>query len=92
MKLEFIRNWIYAINIPKPVQEFLLEALRIAAIAAVSAVLVFLTSKVTMLPAEWQGIAIMVLTTIGKALDKYKFVDNTDNRVKGPNNFGLIGF
>jgi hypothetical protein len=92
MNLGFIRDFIYAIKIPKALQEFFLEALRIAFVAAVSALLIFLTAQVATIPQEYQGIAIIALTAIGKSFDKYKFVINEENKVKGSNNFGLVGF
>jgi len=92
MNLGFIRDWIYAIEVPKPLQEFLLEAGRIIFIAAISALIVFLTVQVTAMPVQYQGIMMAALIALGKSLDKYKYVTNTENKVKGPENFGLVGF
>jgi len=92
MKLQAIRDWVYALPISKPLQEVLLRALRIAFIAAVSAVLAYFVTLIELLPPAWQGIATIIFTLIGDEWDKYKYVLNSENRVKGVNNYGLVGF
>ena len=92
MKLQKIRDLVYGLKIPKKFQEFLLEVLRVGVVAALSAVIAFLLTKASLLPAQYQPLVIAVLTAIGKALDKYKFVDNSEKKVSGLNNYGLIGF
>jgi hypothetical protein len=92
MKLQIIRDFIYKLPISKPLQEVLLSILRIGFIAAISAILTYLATVVKLLPEQYQEIAILVLTIIGKEWDKYKFVSNTEKRVKGENNYGAVGF
>jgi len=92
MKFQFIRDWVYAIPISKPLQEVILSLLRIGLSAAISAILAYLAVQVKLLPVEWQGLVIVILTIITKEWDKYKYVENEENRVKGVKNYGLIGF
>ena len=92
MKLQIIRDLIYKISIPKPLQEVLLSILRIGFIAAISAVITYLATVIKLLPEQYQAIATLVLTIIGKEWDKYKFVANSENKVAGEDNYGIVGF
>ena len=92
MKFQFVRDFVYALPVSKALQEVILSLIRIALVAAVSAVLAALPNIIKTMPTEWQLIATAILTVIGIEWDKYKFIVNTENRVKGVNNYGLIGY
>jgi len=92
MKLQIIRDFIYKISIPKALQEVLLSMLRIGFVAAISAVITYLATAIKLLPEQYQAIATLILTIIGKEWDKYKFVANSENKVAGKDNYGIVGF
>ena len=92
MKLQIVRDLIYKISIPKPLQEVLLSMLRIGFVAAISAVITYLATVIKLLPEQYQSIATLVLTIIGKEWDKYKYVANSENKVAGEDNYGAVGF
>ena len=90
MMLEFIRKLIYKIPVSKAFQEAILSVLRLAVIAFVSTVLTEVTKLVTTLPHP--EIWIMALTAIGSAWDKYVYATKKEEKVKGADNLGLVGF
>lgn len=92
IKLQAIRNWIYAIPVSKKLQEIFLRVLRIAVSGAVSAVLTYLAVQIKLLPIEWQTSATLILTIVVKEWDGYKWNVGADSGVKGVNNYGLLGF
>jgi len=90
MMLEFIRKLIYKIPVSKAFQEAILSILRLALIAFVSTILTELANFVKTLPNP--EIWILVLTTIGSAWDKYVYTAKKEDKVKGADNLGLVGF
>lgn len=92
MQFQFIRDWIYAIPVSKALQEAILTGLRLVVFAAVSALLAYLLSIVSLLPIQYQAFATMLLTLLIQSWDKYKFTANETAKVRGVENYGLVGF
>jgi len=88
--MRFVRTIVYKVPVSAALQEAILEALRLGAVAAASTIITFLISYVKTLPnpEAW----IIILSVILRTLDKYKYIDNQEKKVKGENNLGLVGF
>jgi hypothetical protein len=88
--LSFVRTWIYKLPLPQPVQEAILEALRLALVAFVSTLVTVLLGKVNNFP--FPEVWAFVLTVILRGLDKYKYVGAKETLKRGQYNGGLVGF
>jgi len=88
--MRFVRTIVYKVPVSAALQEAILEALRLGAVAAASTIITFFISYVKTLPnpEAW----IIILSVILRTLDKYKYIDNQEKKVKGENNLGLVGF
>jgi len=84
-----IRNMVYALPLPDAVHEMILEGLRLAVFAALSALLTFALGKVQTLPNPEMWV--MMLTFLVRLLDKWKYEANKEKKVRG-DNLGLVGF
>ena len=92
MNLQFVRDWVYAIPVSKAIQEAILTGLRLVVFAAVSALLTYLLSIVNLLPTQYQAFVTMLLTLLIQSWDKYKYTANEEKKLKGVENYGLVGF
>jgi hypothetical protein len=84
-----IRDMVYALPIPAAVHEMILEGLRLALFAALSALLTFAIGKVSILPNPEMWM--MVFTFLGRMLDKWKYESAKELKIKGANT-GVAGF
>lgn len=87
--LAFIRNWIYKLPVNKALQEVVLEALRFAVFGFISTFLTVVIARFQTIPN--QELVILVLTSLLRAIDKYKYIANQDNKAV-KTNVGLVGF
>lgn len=90
--LAFIRDGVYNLPLPDHWQETLLEVLRIAVLAAISAFITAILRYFNIIGPEQTLDSVSTITVIGKILDAFKYEQNKTKGVSGENNFGLLGF
>lgn len=90
--LNFIRDWVYSLPLPDHWQETLLEALRFAVLAAISAFVTAILRYFNIIGANQTLDSVSSITIIGKMIDAFKYEQNKNKGVSGENNFGLLGF
>lgn len=84
--MDIVRKAVYAIAIPKPFQEAILEGLRLAVFAFVSCIVTYLLTLVKSYPNP--EVWTMVLTLVLRMVDKWAH----EKDVRHPDSGGIVGF